>query len=344
MRRSLAKFTTQCWSWRPGMANWYGALLKSALGALDGRSFDVTRIMDSSLREVACKIRPLTAGEVRRNGRSFAPKSHSVIEFSLKEYDSTAAREQLLSDNDTMPVEEIETLLSYFIGYELERFCESIVFLVNLSHCGVLSTENTRVTVGRDLISQGSYHILPIDSSSSSYPFLTRAPSMSVSFEETLEWSKSCGGFWGGKATKNVEKALMFFSHGSERGASPLPVHEILWITAALEALACDNSSSISQQLRKRLPQVCSRIDFKDLAGFVRDAYDFRSRLFHGDIAIDSRLNPDEVSWQPQRYDARLEHFALGLRLLLISALWDCIAKGSYEIRFEENPVFVRAQ
>ena len=340
MGRALATFATQCSAWRPMAAEWYDAVLKSAFAELHGRKFNVGEIMASPLQEVSCKIRPLTQSEIEVNGRKFAKRMFSAIDFSLISYDEDLMREQITSSNEAMSGDEVDRVVLYAVGHEMERFCESILFLLNLAHCGVLATEGTRVSVGTMIVSQGSYHLQPVDCSADSYSFLSNDPKISVSFDQALEWSKSCGGFWEGRATKNVEKALMFFSHALERGGGALPIHEIVWVTAALEALACDGSNSISSQLRRRLPQLCSRIEFKDASSFIREAYDFRSRLFHGDIGVDSRFNPDDVSWSPQRYDARSEHFALGLRLLLTAAFWECIANGGYEIIYKEEPIF----
>lgn len=335
-----ARYVTQCWRWRPGSSSWFETSSKDLFSALDGRRFNVSDYVENSaLGVVSCKLRPLRAEEVRRNGRGFASTSHICIEFTLESEDKDGALNSIAKNNPGFSDDKVSDLYNWHIGLALENFCENILFLSSFAYGCILSTEASRTTVGREVLSHGATSLSAMDHDESCYDFLSGVLTPPSDLDAVLIWSRCCGGIWDGAAMTNVEKAMMFLSHAMERKTGVDSIANIVWLTAGLEALACDNSNSIAVQLQRRLPLICRGAPFNDIRKFIREAYDFRSRLFHGDIAIHSRFNENDVDWSDRRYDARMEHFGLGLRVLLLSALWNCVSANGAKIDYIEEPL-----
>lgn len=248
-------------------------------------------------------------------------------------------KRQLLEQNDHIDRVDIDDLVEYAIASELESFCDVIMFLANVTFCGVFGLESATVSVSGITLVQSHAGQVRLPRSGDDYGFLAEGVRQQVTLDETLNWSLSCSGIWAGGAKASVEKAVSFLSHAFH-GSARDEVAVLLWSTAGLEAVACDNSNSIRNQLKRRLPLLCDLIPFTAVGKTVSDGYDFRSRLFHGDIPTINSFLPDDVGWNEDRYDYKIADYSLAFQLMLIAIIWKSISLGANEIVFQETAYF----
>lgn len=335
-----------CPMWRGHFLNvpWFQALEDAACAELSGRVFDPREyIPESSLRSIRCVFRPLTDAEVATNGRYWSKRTHTCLEFLLEEADFDTLR-SLYESQAIQDDLSIDDFVSYSASSELENFCDMILFLLNIAYCGALKIDSKSVWFGDHETT--SYHmaILSLPGTDYDYEFLTEGVFPEISLDEILAWSLGCNGIWHGNAVTPLEKAMSFLSHSfhADYGGDGMPT--LLWATAGLEAVACDSSNSVSAQLKRRLPLICNLMPFTDVAKSVTEAYNFRSRLFHGDISMVNSFNPDEVDWSEDRYDSKMSKFGLMLQLMLISIIWRAVKEGANALTFAEVAEFRSAE
>lgn len=336
----LARYSCQIWRRHFANADWFQELEDAAFEALLGRVFEVRSFWpETSLGEVQCEIRPLTDEEAKSNGRTFARETYVCLDFVLKNANKTELRKQLLEQNDHLDRIDVDELVEYAIASELESFCDVIMFLVNVTFCGVFGLESATVSVSGDILVHSHAGQVRLPRSGDEYGFLAEGVRQQVTLDQTLNWSLSCSGIWAGGAKASVEKAMSFLSHAFH-GSARDEVAVLLWSTAGLEAIACDNSNSIRNQLKRRLPLLFDLIPFVAVGKTVSDGYDFRSRLFHGDIPTINSFVPDVVGWSEERYDYKVADYSLAFQLMLIAIIWKSILFGANEIVFRETAHF----
>lgn len=338
---AIASYSCQFWRNHFLNVGWFQTLENAAISVISDRIFDVQRFMpDSSLQTVLSRVRTLTPEEASLNGRTFAQETFCCIEFSLLEADLEAIRHFAITDEAVRESIHPDLFVAHSVMAELETFCDIILFLVNLTFCGVFQCENKQLRFGDRLESDHRPAIFGLPRSKHDYSFLDGGVRQCVSFDEVLEWSTGCKGIWTNRAITRVEKAVSFLSHTFSAESAGRDEAIMLWSTAGLETLACDGQSSISVQLKRRLPLICDLIPFRSVVKGVSTAYDFRSRLFHGNISTINSFNRDEVGQNDNRYDSKLAEYGLMLQLMVIAVIWKAIERKSYILTFEETASF----
>jgi len=153
-----------------------------------------------------------------------------------------------------------------------------------------------------------------------------------------LEWSKSLNGFWNGMADTPVEKAVSCLMHAFDRPSNRQDTYSVmLWSLAGLEALLCDSSSSILYQIRRRAPLLGNAFNFKNLDNLISKGYNFRSRLFHGNVRIRNPIVEDDNMYDLKTYyESDADKYANFFLTLLSCALISCLQQGRLDIHFNE--------
>ncbi len=162
-----------------------------------------------------------------------------------------------------------------------------------------------------------------------------------VTLDEILSWSRKCSGVWSGTAKTSLEKAMSFLSHAFH-GSAQDEVAAFLWSIAGLEAIACKGQDSKRSRLKLRTPHICELIPFANVAKTAVNGYDFRSRLFHGDIPTINSFSPDDVGWGKDRYDYKISDYSVAFQLMLIAIVWKSIKLDANHIIFQEEAEFCR--
>ncbi|TGX52892.1 hypothetical protein E5A73_14820 [Sphingomonas gei] len=334
MRAADASFSVQFWRHHFLNVDWLHQLEDAASHDLNGREILVREYLpESFLDKVSITVRPITDEESRLNGRSLASKTHRAVEFSLFGYDIGRLKDIYDSMDENYPL-TFHEFSGYTITSELERFCHIVLFLASVCYASAVHYDLPICRFNDDDFGTSSFEILSIHRTPDAFDFLSAPITSPVNLDTILLWSKKCSGIWSGSARTRVEKAMSFFSHTTSPSSGGNDVTRLIWATAALEALVCDNNNSISNQLKKRLPLLSSEIKFTNLNKQIRNAYGFRSRLLHGDLPVpnafldgsDSSFESDEV-WIHG-------HF---LQILLISCLWTAVIHDAIDFDFNEQ-------
>lgn len=259
----IARYSCQMWIRHFSNADWFQELEDAACAELSERIFDITEFWpESHLGKVRCEFRSLTDDEAAWNGRGFAQRTYVALDFLLMDFREEAFRSSLVEGNMHRSDDlDIDTLLKYGIAYQLEMFCEVLIFLANVAFCGVLGVSLKQISVSGETLLQGKAIQAGLPRSKEEYDFISGPIIQQVSLDEILAWSRNCGGIWEGSAVTSIEKAMSFLSH-SFSGETRDDVSILLWGTAGLEAIACDGDNSIVSQLKRRLPLVCDLVPF----------------------------------------------------------------------------------
>jgi hypothetical protein len=110
-----------------------------------------------------------------------------------------------------------------------------------------------------------------------------------------------------------------------------------MWSLSGLEALYCNNESSIKYQIRNRAPMIVERYAIEDIDKNISKGYDFRSRLFHGDVKIRNPLIDEDGDRMDQKHhEAQADKYADFFCLLLTCSICAAIEERSQEIFFKE--------
>jgi hypothetical protein len=123
-------------------------------------------------------------------------------------------------------------------------------------------------------------------------------PTPKIPFIDLLKWSMDIDGFWRGKPTTNVGRALTFFSHAHHQVRLIYTFADISWIIAALEALFAESTQEVRSKIIRRTISLCPEIEIFASKKEIGRLYDFRSRFLHGDISIPNQFSSDsEGTW-----------------------------------------------
>lgn len=337
MTEIIAQYSVQIWRSHFHNCAWVQTLEDSACDALDGRFYTVSDYMtDTHLLTVRSNIRPLTPLEAKENGRTFAEDAFLAIDFQVISADMAGAlNEAQETDKDNRQMDP-EDLVPWMICLSLERFSNIILFISNICFFNCLTLSSPFLSMGDDRFPAEENWCFGIDRSGESFDYLDNGVAPIISFDEALSWSKTCSGIWNGMAETSLEKAVSFLSHAFSSDENGSDIARLIWCTAGLEAISCDSSESIAKQLKKRLPLLTDLVKFKNISKSISSAYDFRSRISHGNIATMNAFNTDEVNWYPDRYDSRMNYFGIMLQSMLIAAIWKSMRKQARSIIFRE--------
>jgi hypothetical protein len=167
--------------------------------------------------------------------------------------------------------------------------------------------------------------------------FFDKSTELTSENDDVLNWSLNVGGYWDGLARTNVSKALACLTHCFEGfGGKPDPYANLLWSLAGLEALLCDSSSSTMYQIRRRAPLIVKSFQFRDLDKSISRGYNFRSRLFHGDVLMRNKFLESDPD-QDDDHDLDTERYGMFFTSLLNCALLECIETQATEVVFSET-------
>lgn len=169
--------------------------------------------------------------------------------------------------------------------------------------------------------------------------FLTSPLQPVIGIGEFLEWSQRCDGLWTGTATTNIQKSVNFLSNARHHDEAQSEVSQLVWGIAALETPAADSSVGIRQALSNRIPQICTVLPVESLRKLVSTIYDYRSRLFHGDIPLRNRISAEDDYYDDELL-AKASDYGDLVMLIVTAIIVESALRGTYRVRFEEQAIF----
>lgn len=320
---------------------WYNQLTVAAVEFLTDRIVD-TREFDPScpISQVRFSVRELTSAE-RVVAAEYELRMSPVVVEAFGELDCCGLDEITKSFDSQDTGMSHEEFVGYSISSSLNEFCHTYLFLVSVAVWGCLEPSNA-ATLGpfgerleeRDLIiGQGLGYDLA--------KHLTAPLTTPGEIDDFVEWSKDCGGIWTGLAASNVEKAFSFLANALNVEEDRSEIARFTWAISALEALAADSNAEVKRKLIRRIPNLCTFLPIPNIAKIIGKAYDFRSRLLHGDIAIHSRLQFPHGSSDLKGSSGLAYDYGMILVTVVMAVLWRCVKEGSHAITFEETAKFM---
>jgi hypothetical protein len=176
----------------------------------------------------------------------------------------------------------------------------------------------------------------PLIGAISDNDFITSFPSPKIDPIIALVWSSKSKGYWSGHAETRVQRAISCLTRSFSGRTNRINGYStLLWSLAGLEALFCDSSSSVLYQIRRRAPLLNSEFDRNELDKHIKSGYNFRSRLFHGDVQIRSLIAEDD-EFDDKHHEIESEKYSDFFALLLSRCISFCIEKSIQEVTFRE--------
>lgn len=320
-------------------SDWHKLIQRSALDYISGRTVQVAEFVPESLLfNTSFVVRPANLeeyGPLRSPHRLF---KLFIIECHSLECDEIAILDGYGADFDGLSDQE---KLSFYIDMQLRSFCVAYLSMINLATFGCFSPfklsssrhvsdefEREQLISLQDL----DYHISDYIESEIEIP---------GAIDEFLQWSKGCAGVWGGSAKTNVEKAFSFLLNCVHHDEGRSEISKLAWGVAALEALAADSNQEIRAKIIRRIPKIFDCLKMKDPRKFLGVAYDFRSRLFHGDLPIFNKVTyPEGPPPDIKDVDSDCHEYGMTICAIVISIIWRCVKNKSYEVEFFEEVRF----
>jgi len=319
----------------------YKALRQSVLEDIDGLILNLPDFTaEPFLGRATVRVRRPTLSELKciaANRLIHVGKSYLCIEVTSVDYD-LAHLKPVMSDGTELTADERENAILHYLQWTLQDFLNKFLTLINICYFGCLNCVFKISYIGRRRFDVGGSCETNIANAYLENEFIKKPVKIEIDPLEALEWSKGCKGFWSGVAESSVEKSIACLTHSfsvSERRNDPFS--DLLWSLAGLEALFCDSESGISHQIKKRAPLLVDRFLFSGLDRRISKGYNFRSRLFHGDIPIRSRLISDDFDNYDTHYEYQAEEHSSFFLLLLTCSIVSCIRSTRHEISFKET-------
>lgn len=315
-------------------SGWYRSLEEHALNYLADRIIYPAEFLEKPLiRSVRCCVRPMTDDEIASLGVYPTIAQFSMIEFVADELFEDHISELPDPEDDRISRDE---LIELWLDVELSEFATVYLFVVSLSTFGAFephqaSSPLVSGTTGHRFVGLRLYGDLS--------NFWKAPPTCGLDIDAILRWSRECGGLWKGKARTNIEKGVCFLSYALHADEAKSSVSRLLWSIAALEAIAAQSSAGVRNSLTRRIPPLVKKLGLKNATKLIGAIYDFRSRVFHGDVALHNPIS-DPDGFEVKGPEGRMHEFGLISSLMVLAIIWECVERGAYEIRFDESPTF----
>ncbi|MCJ8190405.1 HEPN domain-containing protein [Sphingomicrobium aestuariivivum] len=240
-------------------------------------------------------------------------------------------------DGSEIEDEKLLSMLEDSLCDQVTKLIDGCFGIWNIAFGGALNTIKTFAECGEQHSeSNGCDSCIPWAVNDDNLIDISRIPKTHP--EKVLEWSLKCKGYWYGKGETNVEKSVCLLSRIFKVSNKHDSYPTLLWTIASLEALYCDSSSAIAYQIRRRAPLLSAEIRGHDMNKLINKGYGFRSRIFHGDIRMESIF--------AERDDCPDDHHTLkssdhtdAFLAVAVSSIACCISNDWHEVTFEERLV-----
>lgn len=278
-----------------------------------------------------------------RSGREWI-KSFIAIDLISSDFDIEIVAASVRSgDGAEVSREERLDLARYGFSNEAGRFLNAIIDLWNVCYYGCLNSIYIIEKFDGDIVNVEDGPRSRVHSVFDIFSPIEGKFEAEMEPETVIEWSKHCKGFWAGYAETRVQRAMACLSRITSEKHGNSIYNALLWALAGLEALFCDNESSITYQIRRRAPLLLEKYEIANLDKQISKGYNFRSRLFHGDIKISSP-HADEINDDDDLHDLKADEYSDFFCLLLNCSILRCMEMDAQNVLFSESCEFVSLQ
>lgn len=320
---------------------------QAVLNSLDGLEIDAKEFFpDSFVGRCIFSVRNPTPDEVsfieRRAMRGGLMGTIAIdlisSDFSLDDIADNiiAANERELTDD------QLSDFSIFAAGDSLSSILNGCLSIWNICYFGCLNSVYHIAVVNDEVVDFGDRCEFRTLGALTEKTAFADVINIRITPTEALEWSKACSGYWQGNAETRIQRAtaclLRTFSNRSKNTDT---YSTLMWSLAGLEALYCNNESSIKYQIRNRAPLLVARYKIRDLDKHISRGYDFRSRLFHGDVKIKSPIAHDDDDYNDDRHhELQADQYADFFCLLLTCSVSAAIEEKSQEVFFNQTCQF----
>jgi hypothetical protein len=322
---------------------------REVLNTLDGLQINANALdPDSPIGICSISIRSPHPDEITFiEGKLFRGglKSSIVLEIYSDDFSLSEMKNDIKSSDGTPLSPHNETHLpKYFAATSLSSILNGCLSIWNICYFGCLNSAYHIASFDEEILDFGDACEFRTLWAVADGGMIGNAFDIKVAPMAALEWSRKCSGFWKGYADTKIQRATACLLRTFSTRTSGMDTYStLMWSLAGLEALYCNNESSIKYQIRKRAPIVVDRFGIIDLDRNISRGYDFRSRLFHGDIKIRSPIADDDSDYDDDKYHKlQADIYADFFCLLLTCSIKAAIEEKSQEILFEERGNFVK--
>lgn len=304
---------------------------QTALERINGLELNV-RDLDPDAMIGQCKIlvRPSNDDEVghlvAHTGRHWLTEFIAIdLITSDFDLDSLAGSIQSSDDREISHEERLD-LARYGFSDEAGRFLTAIISLWNICYYGCLTAIHTLEKFDDVIINVEDGPRSRVFSAFDIFSGIEGKFNAEMQPATALGWSQRCQGYWTGYAQTRVQRAVACLSRITSEKHDNSTYNALLWALAGLEALYCDNESSISYQIRRRAPLLLEKFEIANLDKQISKGYNFRSRLFHGNVKISSpfadEINDDD---DQDHHDLQADRYSDFFCLLLNCSILRCM-------------------
>jgi len=151
----------------------------------------------------------------------------------------------------------------------------------------------------------------------------------SIEIDKVINWFEENELNLEGNSKNKLQRAINAFSHVLV-GLGEKDTSQFFWQMLGIEALLASGINSISSQIELKSSLILG--EPKEYKKKIKQLYNYRSRLLHGDFDFPPKFSSDEDNFEKEYWDYL--SFSTSILLALIRNL---IAKGGIEYKFEYN-------
>jgi hypothetical protein len=152
--------------------------------------------------------------------------------------------------------------------------------------------------------------------------------------KRVADWVFAQNGMLTGYSDTPASRALNYFTYLFAEGRFNDLFSDLVWALAGIEALLVEGGRSSLGQLREKLPAaLVFRADHEWFERKLRNMYDYRSRMVHGDRQMRSAFRGNEMETD-KRFDEEDDSSRLAVGLLLL-LLQECAARQVSKLEFK---------
>ena len=330
MMKSLTAVVPLCVPWwrQPSLvAQW-----PSFLSEFDGSSYRDVKIWDD---EVDVKVRWLNedSGEVPKHltDRTRAGNIRDWVFFEASCHVNAGSVEKAFSEVDTNRI-DMRSEAHRLLADEMERFIHDLGISVSLARPGIFASgrplilvDGTEITehLPRKVFSGGLLWEFEDVNPHPSWPETAILP-----LDQTWSWLLGIPGFQQGVPSGRAGRAVAALSHLLEAR----PPSGLMYALLGLEALYCESTRHLLQQLREKAQLVLGAPTEHKKA--FRDAYGFRSRFVHGDINLPLAYTPYDANPDFERFSSESYKAESLVSQVLVATVQKMVAEDLYDLEF----------
>jgi hypothetical protein len=159
-------------------------------------------------------------------------------------------------------------------------------------------------------------------------------PQIDIQIDQAVQWIFSQNGIFDGYSDTPASRSLNYFTRLFVSSFRSDELSDFVWALAGIEAILVEGGRSSGGQLREKLCSIFGHsVDISWLKKQIADAYNYRSRMIHGDRQIRSSFRDNEDT-SDKRFDEEYDSllFAIGIFVLLLRYL---ISRNANILRFK---------